>query len=70
MQVAFKIKETPDETIQKYKGRLVEKGFHQIPGFRFNGTFSLVVKPTTIRIVVSIALSQGWILRQLDTMPF
>jgi hypothetical protein len=29
-------------------------------------TFSLVIKPTTIRLVLSIAVANGWSLRQLD----
>lgn len=42
------------------------KGFHQRPGVDFHDTFSPVVKPTTVRIVLSIAVSHGWELRQLD----
>lgn len=29
-------------------------------------TFSPVIKPATIRVVLSIAVSKGWSLRQLD----
>lgn len=32
----------------------------------FSKTFSLVVKPTTIRIVLIVALAKGWPFRQLD----
>lgn len=61
----FKVKENPDGTVHKHKAKLVEKGFHQIPRFDFNEIFSPVVKPTTIRIILSIAISKGWIVRQL-----
>lgn len=48
------------------KARLMVKGFHQKEGFDFIETFSLVVKPLTIRLVVTIALSKGWHMRQID----
>jgi len=62
----FRIKENADGSINKYKARLVAKGFHQVPGFDFHDTFSSVVKPITIRIVITLALSNHWELFQLD----
>ncbi|KAE8733511.1 Nucleotide-sugar transporter family protein isoform 1 [Hibiscus syriacus] len=49
-----------------YKARLVTKGFHQRLGVDYHETFSTVVKPTTVRVVLSLVVSQGWVLRQLD----
>lgn len=62
----FKLKENSDGTINKHKARLVAEGFHQVEGFDFTKTFSLVVKPTTVRIVLSVALHRRWMISQLD----
>nr|GEX67514.1 retrovirus-related Pol polyprotein from transposon TNT 1-94 [Tanacetum cinerariifolium] len=62
----FRIKRHPDGTVDKYKARLVAKGFLQEYGKDYFDTFSLVTKPITIRTVLSLTLSRGWSLRQLD----
>lgn len=62
----FHIKRNDDGSIQRYKARLVAKGFHQSPEVDFFETFSPVVKASTIRVVLSLAVSRGWALRQLD----
>ena len=45
---------------------MVAKGFLQQPGVDFVDTFSLVVKQTTIHLVIALAVSHNWPLRQLD----
>jgi hypothetical protein len=62
----FKIKYKVDGSLDKYKGRLVAKGFKQRYGIDYEDTFSPVVKMSTIRIILSIAVSKGWSMRQLD----
>ncbi|CAL9009623.1 unnamed protein product [Prunus brigantina] len=62
----FGIKRHSDGFIERYKARLVTKGFHQRPGTDYTETFSSVVKPAIIHTVLSLAISCGWSLRQLD----
>ncbi|KAG8496407.1 hypothetical protein CXB51_009171 [Gossypium anomalum] len=62
----FKVKTNPDGIVARRKARLVAKGCSQVPGCDFKETFSPVVKPTTIQIILSIAVTKGWPLRQVD----
>lgn len=50
----------------RYKGHLVAQGFSQQPGLDFDDTFIPVVKPTTIRTVLSIVVSCHWPIHQFD----
>ncbi|GKA31563.1 putative RNA-directed DNA polymerase [Tanacetum coccineum] len=62
----YRLKRDKNGAITRYKARFVAKGFRQQPGIDFHETFSPVVKSTTIRAVLSLAVTNNWPLRQLD----
>jgi hypothetical protein len=62
----YKVKKNADVTLDRYKAQLVAKGFKQRYEIDYEDTFSPVVKAATIRIVLSIAVTKGWCLRQLE----
>ena len=61
----FKIKHRPDGSVDKHKAHLVARGFTQQHGVDYGDTFSPVVKPATVRLVLSLVVSRGWSLDRL-----
>ena len=49
-----------DGNLARYKARWVVCAYSQHLGIEFDETFSPVVKPATIDIVLSLAISQPW----------
>jgi len=62
----YKIKRRSDGSIERYKARLVARGFTQQEGIEYSETFNPVIKQATVRLVFSIAVSCDWKIHQLD----
>lgn len=62
----YKIKRNGDGSVQRFKARLVARGFRQRAGVDYTETFSPVVRFDSIRIILSIAAAKGLKLRQFD----
>ncbi|GJT53678.1 ribonuclease H-like domain-containing protein [Tanacetum coccineum] len=56
----FRHKFNADRSLSRYKARLVANGRSQQHGIDCDETFSPVVKPATIRTVLSLAVSRAW----------
>lgn len=57
--------ENPDGTVNKYKAHLVTKSFHQQLGFDYNDTLTTVIKQTTTRVILTLAITHKWELQQV-----
>jgi hypothetical protein len=62
----FKHKFNSDGTLERYKARWVLRSFTERPDIDYDETSSPVVKPATIRTVLSLAVSRSWPIHQLD----
>ncbi|GJU37394.1 ribonuclease H-like domain-containing protein [Tanacetum coccineum] len=62
----WKIKYKSTGEIERYKARVVAKGFSQREGFDYLETFCHVVKMSTVRCMLNVAICNGWDLFQLD----
>jgi hypothetical protein len=56
----------PDSAIERYKTRLVIKDYSQKEGDDFFDTYSPVARLTTNRVLLSLAVSHGLLVHQMD----
>ena len=55
----YKMKYNSDESIERYKARLVIRGDEQIEGFDYNESFAPVAKMSSVQIFLVVAMSKG-----------
>ena len=62
----FAVKFKGDDSLKKYKARMVAKGYTQTYGVDYQETFAPVTKMNTVRILLSFAVNFDWELQQYD----
>ena len=62
----FKLKKGVDGNVERYKSRLVAKGYSQMEGIEYCDIFSSVVKLVSIHIVLELVSLLDLELEQLD----
>ncbi|KAG7528438.1 Integrase catalytic core [Arabidopsis suecica] len=62
----FTIKYKSNGDIERYKARLVARGFTQTYGDDYRETFAPVAKQHTVKVVLSLAVNLDWELWQMD----
>ena len=54
------------DEVEKYKARVVEKGFSQVEGVDYDQTFSPTVRFESIRQMVALGTSRGMLMHHMD----
>ena len=62
----YRTKLNADGSVNKYKARLVVKGYSQVFGVDFSETFAPVARLDTIRMLLALTAQKGWKTYQLD----
>lgn len=64
--MGYRVKTRSNGSIERYKVRLVIKGYSQRPGEDFNETFSPVARFELIRLLLAIAATRDCISKQIN----
>ncbi|KAK9078427.1 hypothetical protein SSX86_002484 [Deinandra increscens subsp. villosa] len=62
----FKVKRDASGNVTKHKARLVAKGYVQVEGIDYEDTFAPVARIESIRLIIALAASKGWLVHHLD----
>ena len=58
----YRVKYKSDGSVERYKTKLIAKGFTQKKGFDYIDTFSPMTKMVSVKCVLAIVVVKGWFL--------
>ena len=62
----YKAKKNAKGEVERYKARLVVKGYNQRTGINYDEVFALVARLETIRLIISLEAQNNWRIHQMD----
>jgi transposase InsO family protein len=62
----FRVKHHEDGSIERFKARIVAKGYSQRPGLDYNESFAPTFRPATLRIIMALTAIEDLELRSVD----
>lgn len=65
-KIVFKKKLDSQGRVERYKARLVARGFTQRPGIDFKEIFAPVIRYESIRVLLALAAKEDWNITQFD----
>ena len=66
VQWVYKAKKNAKGEVQRYKARLVVKGYSQRADIDYDEVFAPVARLETIRLTISLATQNNWKIHQMD----
>lgn len=62
----FRVKQKQDGSVEQFKARLVANGMRQVYGHDYLDTFSPVVQPLSMRLLLTLVVTRNWVIHQID----
>jgi hypothetical protein len=60
------VKRLADGSIERYRARLVAKGFSQRPGYVYSEVFAPTFRPASLRLIIALAAREGYKMWSVD----